>query len=346
MAHNELIKFIIQLLLRLYHYGWNEFLKKYDYTSHFLLKVRQPLTNGIQVQKQNGTIPRSVNYHFTRQCNYQCGFCFHTAKTSFVMPIEEAKKGLKLLKDAGMEKVNFSGGEPFLTERGHYLGKLVHYCKEELKLPSVTIVSNGSLIKEAWFRNYGQFLDILAISCDSFEETTNKAIGRGQGNKNHVENLKKIRNWCHQYKVAFKINTVVNTYNIDEDMTEQIMELNPIRWKVFQCLLLEGENAGPDALRNAERFYVTDEQFQNFLEKHRRVPTLVPESNVKMQNSYLILDEYMRFLNCQEGAKKPSLSILDVGVADALNEAGFDENMFRKRGGIYKWSKANMNLDW
>lgn len=45
--------------------------------------------------------PVSVNYHFTRQCNYQCGFCFHTAKTSFVLPIVEAKRGLKLLKEAG-----------------------------------------------------------------------------------------------------------------------------------------------------------------------------------------------------------------------------------------------------
>ncbi|KAH3716536.1 hypothetical protein DPMN_059260 [Dreissena polymorpha] len=29
-------------------------------------------------------VPLSVNYHFTRKCNYTCGFCFHTAKTSFV----------------------------------------------------------------------------------------------------------------------------------------------------------------------------------------------------------------------------------------------------------------------
>ena len=45
--------------------------------------------------------PESVNYHFTRQCNYGCGFCFHTAKTSFVLPLEEAKCGLRLLKNAG-----------------------------------------------------------------------------------------------------------------------------------------------------------------------------------------------------------------------------------------------------
>ena len=46
-------------------------------------------------------IPRSVNYHFTRQCNYKCGFCFHTARTSFVLPIKEAKRGLEMLKMAG-----------------------------------------------------------------------------------------------------------------------------------------------------------------------------------------------------------------------------------------------------
>lgn len=51
------------------------------------------------------TTPTSVNYHFTRQCNYKCGFCFHTAKTSFVLPLEEAKRGLLLLKEAGESMV-------------------------------------------------------------------------------------------------------------------------------------------------------------------------------------------------------------------------------------------------
>lgn len=54
----------------------------------------------------DATTPTSVNYHFTRKCNYKCGFCFHTAKTSFVLPLEEALKGLKLLKEAG--KLDFS----------------------------------------------------------------------------------------------------------------------------------------------------------------------------------------------------------------------------------------------
>lgn len=65
-------------------------------------------------------IPISVNYHFTRKCNKECGFCFHTAKTSHKAPLEEAKHGLVLLKDAGMKKLNFAGGEPFLYPK--YLG--------------------------------------------------------------------------------------------------------------------------------------------------------------------------------------------------------------------------------
>lgn len=123
------------------------------------------------------TIPRkpeSVNYHFTRQCNYACGFCFHTAKTSFVLPVAEAKQGLKMLKEAGgklimpnieadcipftagLQKINFSGGEPFIHQKGKYLGELVQYCKVNLELPSVSIVSNGSLITEEWFQDYGE----------------------------------------------------------------------------------------------------------------------------------------------------------------------------------------------
>lgn len=89
--------------------------------------------------------PVSVNYHFTRQCNKSCGFCFHTATTSFKLSTEKAKSGLSRLKDAGMRKINFAGGEPFIYPK--FLGPMVQFCKEELRLESVSIVTNGSLVK-------------------------------------------------------------------------------------------------------------------------------------------------------------------------------------------------------
>jgi len=117
--------------------------------------------------KQNEIITESVNYHFTRKCNYSCGFCFHTAKNSHVLDINEAKRGITLLKNYGLRKLNFAGGEPLLPIYREFVGELLRFCKEELDLYSCSIVSNGSTVNEKWFEKYGRYIDYLAISLDS-----------------------------------------------------------------------------------------------------------------------------------------------------------------------------------
>ena len=129
-------------------------------------------------KKKSNITPVSVNYHFTRKCNYECGFCFHTAKTSFVASLGDAKIAMGKLAEKGMRKLNLSGGEPFLYP--DFIGEITRFCKEELKLESVSIVSNGSKVTEKWFKTWGKYLDILAISVDSFNEETNILIGRGK----------------------------------------------------------------------------------------------------------------------------------------------------------------------
>lgn len=126
--------------------------------------------------------------------------------------------------------------------------------------------------------------------------------------------------------------------------------LGPVRWKVFQCLLIEGENCGDidpvKKMQDATDQVVTREQFQHFLNTHRNVKCLVPESNEAMRNSYLILDEYMRFLNNTKGRKDPTKSILDIGVEGAMEGSGYDHKEFIKRGGKYEWSKKSSELEW
>jgi len=39
----------------------------------------------------------------------KCTRTWYTAKTSYVAPMEDAKRGLALLKQAGMLKINFAG---------------------------------------------------------------------------------------------------------------------------------------------------------------------------------------------------------------------------------------------
>lgn len=53
---------------------------------------------------------------------------------------------------------------------------------------------------------------------------------------------------------------------------------------MFQCLLIEGENSGEDALREADKFVISDEDFERFLDRHKDVSCLVPESNQKVKS--------------------------------------------------------------
>ena len=281
-------------------------------------------------------IPVSVNYHFTRKCNYSCEFCFHTSKTSHIESLPSAKRGLALLKRAGMRKINFAGGEPFLYKP--LLAELLRYCKETLHLESVSIVSNGSKIDETFLQKHGRYIDILAVSCDSFDDMTNKVIGRTDGTAPiQVARLYRVAAWCRNYNVKFKLNTVICTYNVAEDMAAAVTRLAPFRWKVFQVLMVTGENDSDRTKRDTRGLLISDEAFEGFCRRHCHLDCFVPESNRLMRNSYLILDEYMCFLDKEKGTK--SRSILDVGVEEALKQVKWDEKEFVERGGLYDWTK-------
>lgn len=287
----------------------------------------------------------AVNFHFTRKCNYNCGFCFHTSKTSHIESMENIKLILKAIKDEGCLKINFAGGEPFLY--ASKLGEMVKYCKQDLKFDSVSIISNGYHVKDEWFQKYAKYLDILGISCDSFDENVNKSIGRGNGS--HVKSVTTVSRLCQQYNIKFKLNTVINAYNYHEDMNDAIDILQPFRWKLFQVLPIEGENSGENAKRDVSRFLITSEQFKQFIDCHqlRQENIMKVEDNSIMRSSYILVDEYGRFLDPSLGRKDPTDSILKVGIKQALdqllqsNGGGFDAKSFKDRDGFYPESWSN-----
>ena len=256
-------------------------------------------------------------------------------------------RGMALLKQAGMKKINFAGGEPFMNP--DFLGELAKYCKETLRLESVSIVTNGSKVTAKWLSEYAKYIDIMAVSCDSFNEETNVKIGRGTGK--HLGKFKYLAKQCKQHGIMFKVNTVVNKFNYEEDMVAAIKAIDPVRWKCFQVLIVPEENGGDNTLRDARKFEITNEQFKHFCVKHKDVKGFVPESNDVMASSYLLLDEYLCFLN--KGVKGKTKSILDIGVEEALKDVYWDEEGFTERGGEYKWSKSEgegasvlPQLDW
>jgi radical S-adenosyl methionine domain-containing protein 2 len=232
-----------------------------------------------------------------------------------------------MLKKAGTRKLNIAGGEPFIYP--HYLGELIKQCKENIKIEKISVITNGSLVKKDFFEKFGKYIDVFGVSCDSFDKKTNIRIGRGKKGEN-VQKLFEIRELCKQYGIKFKLNTVVCNYNKDENMVENIKKLNPDRWKVFQVLMVKGENED-----KVTKFQITNEEFKQFVERHKEIKCMVAESNDNMKSSYLILDEKMRFLDKGDGDEIYSQSILEVGVEKALESIVYDEKEFKKRKGDY-----------
>ena len=116
--------------------------------------------------------------------------------------------------------------------------------------------------------------------------------------------------------------------------------MNPDRWKVFQVLMVKGENENSSKLRDVTKFQISKEEFEQFVERHKEIESMIAESNDTMKSSYLILDERMRFLDKGDGEEICSQSILDVGVEKALEDIFYDEKEFMKRKGDY-WMNEN-----
>jgi radical S-adenosyl methionine domain-containing protein 2 len=53
-------------------------------------------------------------------------------------------------------------------------------------------------------------LDIMAISCDSFDDETNVQLGRSEkGRGSHVNRVLQVSNWCRDRGIKVKINSVI-----------------------------------------------------------------------------------------------------------------------------------------
>ncbi len=274
-------------------------------------------------------LPVAINYHLYKPCNLRCRFCFATFRdVRGQLSLVDARRLIERLREAGAEKLNFAGGEPTLHP---HIGELVRYAKA---LGFVTsIVTNGARLEQL-LEVAGGALDWVALSVDSADEETQRLLGRGKGT--HVEQALRLADRCRELGVGLKLNTVVTALNWREDMSDFVRRFAPGRWKVFQVLRVVGQNDGV-----VEPLLITEGQFESFVARHSRLGSdgfaPVPEDNDAMTDSYAMIDPLGRFFGNSGGVQSYSRPILEVGVADALVEIGFDDDKFDARGGLWDW---------
>lgn len=287
------------------------------------------MKNNTDTQSGDQAIP-AVNFHVVGLCNMACIHCFAANLEMTHMPLEKSIKIVNLLWQAGFKKINFAGGEPMMYPE---LDCLIKAAKHNDMITS--IVTNGTMLTDAWLKHMSGHLDWVALSIDSADSDIHKQSGRATSGVPLA--AQKYTNMCRsikQYNIRLKVNTVVTRYNCDEDMTGFIREVRPERWKVMQALIVNGQNDS-----NSEYFEVTPEQFAKYMERNKVGEDIktVPENKDLMTGSYVMVDPIGRFFDNTKGSYTYSRPILQVGVSNALQDVKTDFKRFILRGGKYDW---------
>jgi len=286
------------------------------------------------------TLPPAVNWHFWPWCNYGCTFCFATFEDIDRSNSLEKELGFKLLEEMaaeGVEKVTFVGGEPTLCPwLGEYLVKA-----KSLAL-TTCIVSNGTGLSEEFLDSWHEYIDWVGISIDASDDRLHYIMGRGtkadlaEGRSRHLEAALTAWERCQKLGIRMKLNTVVCKANLDDNMTETVLQLMPERWKAFQVLPIDGQNDG-----RVEDLLISEDEFSEWVERHKGVSNeginFIPETNELMTGSYVMIDSLGRFYSNIEGEHKYTRSILEIGIKEAWRENQFNEHHFIEREGIYDW---------
>lgn len=310
-----------------------------EISEQIIRKFHEFKQNNSLKTKQPQLIP-SINYHLWEPCNMRCKFCFATfqdVKQTILpkghLPELDAIKIVKKIAKAGFKKITFAGGEPLLCK---WLPNLIKTAKE-LGMTTM-IVTNGSKLTDTFLLENTKYLDWIAVSVDSLRDEDNIKIGRAITGKKplnktfYYQLVDKIK----QYGYGLKINTVVNQVNYKEDLTSFIEYAKPKRWKVLQVLPIVGQND-----IKVDHFKITDKDFNYFLETHKEIEVMIPESNNAIKGSYVMVDPAGRFFDNAKGTHNYSKPILKVGIETAYNMMNYDGDKFEKRGGVYNWENNN-----
>ena len=237
------------------------------------------------------------------------------------------RRTIDYLKDLGIGKLNFVGGEPLLHPR------LTDFCKHSKENSFTTsIVTNAFFLSKTKLLELRPWLDWVGVSIDSSQEEVEKNLGRGRGD--HVRRSLEVCSDIRTAGLKLKVNTVVTKLNYTEDMRPLIGRLAPQRWKVFQMLVIRGQN---DLYANL--LAPSQQEFEQFIQTNSKIilpsgkgPTF--ESSDEMINSYLILapDGSVIINRNHEYELIPLESLTKSNLATAVSFEAFV-----RRGGKYEW---------
>lgn len=158
---------------------------------------------------------RNVDYlkiSLQNECDLRCFYCINEDEKILKrnLSVDDYKFIMRSLAKMGINKVEFSGGEPLLNES---LCELIHYAKYVCNMETVSLTTNGIKFFEKANELRAAGLDIINIGVNSLKEYRYKTITRG-GSLNDV-----LKSFEVATRLGIKVNLnciVIDKFNNDE----------------------------------------------------------------------------------------------------------------------------------
>lgn len=291
----------------------------------------------------------ACSYDVMATCNFNCRFCFGRFKDVRSTVLEDGKdclekedslKLIEALAEAGMKKIKFSGGEPTLCP---WLSELIERAHSRDMI--VALGTNGHLLaqeakkqtRNGLLKRLSPYLHWIALSVDSGNAETNLQMGRRDDNDEALsaEDYARVADAARALGVRVRVNTVVNAYNLGEDMSEWVRMVKPERWKLIQVLPMGGQN--DETIGGLE---IDETTFLEFAERHtglEGVPDPIPAVHGLVYGAFIQIDPAGRFFDNVDGRHVYSQPILSAGVENAWKRVRFYPDKFEARGAFYDW---------
>lgn len=232
-------------------------------------------------------LPSSVDFQILGQCNLECPFCFGPRHEIPAMPLDRAISVLGVLRDLGVSRIVFTGGEPTL------FGELPRLLASAKSLGMVTVLNSNGLLLRRRIHDIAPHLDWLSLPLDGATSATNALMRRG--NPRHFEEILDLipKIQTDYPDLSLKLGTVVTRLNLSEaaDILNVVTQAGgrPSTWKLYQ---ISPSSYGKD---NYDSLQVSQEDFERVAESARMMAqacgvTFVKYTNLRRNGQYLFID--------------------------------------------------------
>lgn len=168
------------------------------------------------------------DWEITTRCNLECKHCIVEEKEKEVN-LKGCMRIVEKLKELGCEKLNFTGGEPFVKKG--FFKVLKHAYSQGLES---RVLTNGILINQKNIKRIKGLVEYLGFSLEGLKCSNNKIRGEGSFERT----LKAIR-LTKKFDINFGIYSTINRFNINnlEKFLSFLKDLNPLNISLNQIRL-------------------------------------------------------------------------------------------------------------